>query len=158
MALIFIRWDLIFKFVMSLTLNINNMATTIINDYFAKNDSVPVMDSLLMNQLTIKTLVGLPTTDDPIVGNRYDTVNSRGEISAVTGKSVTLKADPGFKLPGDAVVPVNSRKPLNLGFYHFEDGYNTQLGILQKNIQRFNRKGVPLVEPPLFGPPPEPEP
>lgn len=122
----------------------------IINDYHAKNNSVPVMDSLLMNQLTIKALVGLPTTDDPIVGNRYDTVNSKGEISAVSGKSVTLKADPGFKVPGDAVVPINSRKPLNIGFYHFEDGYNTQLGILQQNIQRFNNGGKLVKEPELF--------
>lgn len=125
----------------------------IINDYHAKNNSVPVMDSLLMNRLTIKCLVGLPTTDDPIVGDRYDTVNSVGVISAVNGKAVTLKADPGFKIPGDAVVPVNSRKPLNLGFYHFEDGYNTKLGVLQKQMQRYGNNGQLVVEPDLFAPP-----
>lgn len=39
---------------------------SIITDYYAKNNSIPVMDSLLMNQLTIKALVGLPITDDAV--------------------------------------------------------------------------------------------
>lgn len=130
---------------------------SIIDDYHVKNNSIPVMDGLLMNQLTIKSLVGLPTTTDPIVGNRYDTVNSKGEIIAVNGKAVTIKADPGFKVPGDAVIPINSRKPLNIGFYHFEDGYNTMLGLLQKDLQKFNNGGVLVDEPDLFAPPDEEE-
>ena len=124
---------------------------SIINDYHLKNNSVPVMDSLLMNRLTIKSLVGLPTTSDPVVGNRYDTVNSTGVITAVSGKSVTIKADPGYEIPGDSVIPVNSRKPLNLGFYHFEDGYNTELGVLQKTYEKYNNGGNAVVEPPLYG-------
>lgn len=133
---------------MSLTLNINNMS--IIENYHLKNNSVPVMDSLLMNELTIKALIGLPTTDDPIVGDRYNTVNSKGEISAVNGKAITMKADPGFKIPGDAVIPINSRKPLNVGMYHFEDGYNTKLGVLQQQMQRFNFGGTLINEPNLY--------
>jgi len=130
---------------------------SIITDYYAKNNSIPVMDSLLMNQLTIKALVGLPITDDPIVGDRYDTVNSRGEISAVNDKSVTIKADPGFMVPGDTVIPVNSRKQLNIGFYHFEDGYNTKLGVLQQNMERYNNNGDLPNEPDLFADPDDPE-
>ena len=124
---------------------------SIIDDYHLKNNSVPVMDSLLMNRLTIKSLVGLPTTSDPVVGNRYDTVNSTGVITAVSGKSVTIKADPGYEIPGSNVIPVNSRKPLNLGFYHFEDGYNTELGVLQKTYEKYNNGGNAVVEPPLYG-------
>ena len=111
---------------------------SIIEDYHAMNNSIPVMDSLLMNRLTIKSLVGLPTTSNPVVGNRYDTVNSQGVITAVNGKAITIKADPGFKVPGDAVIGINSSKPLMVGKYHFEDGYNTELGLLQKNIAKFN--------------------
>lgn len=118
-------------------------------DYYAKNNSIPVMDSLLMNRQIIKSGMGYITTKDPLTTDRYDTVNSIGNIAAVNGKAITMKAQPGFVIPGDPVIPINATANFGIGRYYYQDGYGFgEKPTLVKNYELF-----------MFGyPDPEPEP
>lgn len=104
-------------------------------DYYAKNNSIPVMDSLLMNRQIIKSGMGYDTTKQPIVGNRYDTVNSIGHISAVSGKAITMKEDYGFQIPGDPVIDINATLNFGLGRYYYQDGYGNEKSNLVKSYE-----------------------
>lgn len=105
--------------------------------YYAKNDSIPVMDSLLMNRQIIKSGMGYDTTKQPIVGNRYDTVNSIGGISAVSGKAITMKADSGFVIPGSSTIDINATLNFGLGRYYYQDGYGNEKSNLTKSYEMY---------------------
>lgn len=122
---------------------------TLINDYHGKNNSIPVMDSLLMNEQIIKSGMGYPTGVDPVVGDSYNTVNNKGEISAVSGKAVTCKKQSGFDwicFDSTTVIAVNSEKAFNAGFYGYREFLKNNSSIptstLQKNWSLMN--GNPL--------------
>ncbi len=109
--------------------------------YHDLNNAVPFMDSMLMNEQIIKSGMGYDTQRDPVVGDRYNTVNNQGEIVEVDGKAITIKKDPGFPnlcTEIENVIPVNSRKELNQGTYSYRDGYGEERSNLQKSLELFN--------------------
>ena len=99
------------------------MSVEQINEYHGKNNSIPLMDSLLMNEQIIKSGMGYDTTKQPLVTDRYDTVNSLGRISVVATKAITMKPHVGFVIPGDPVIATNSLKAFGTGRYSYRDAY-----------------------------------
>ena len=111
------------------------------NEYHGRNNAVPFMDSLLMNEQIIKSGMGYDTQRDPVVGDRYNTVNNIGQVAAVDGKSITIEKDPGFpnlSTETEDTIPVNSRKDMNQGTYSYRDGYGEEKSLLQQNLEIFN--------------------
>lgn len=110
---------------------------TEMNNYFAKNNSIGVMDPLLINRQIIKSGMGFPTAVDPVVGNYIDTVNSLGTVSVVSGKSVTMKPRYGFHQWPFGVMKYNSDKPMHVGKYYYQG--NSGLSYLGKIYDKVNR-------------------
>lgn len=106
-------------------------------DYYSKNNAVPVMDSLLMNKQIIKSGMGFDTTKQPTTEDRYDTVHSIGVISAVNGKSVTIKQDAHFPAEIDPVIAINADMNFGIGRYSYQNGYGTEKSSLQKSQELF---------------------
>lgn len=119
-------------------------AVQAINSYFAKNNSIGVMDSLLINRQIIKSGMGYDTTGiQPTTADRYDTVNSIGTVSAVAGTAITMKPDRGFYMPGDPVIKVNSDKSLHQGRYYYQNGDGSVKPTIVKSYEIANEATTP---------------
>lgn len=117
--------------------------------YHALNNAVPFMDSILMNEQIIKSGMGYNTRRDPVVGDRYNTVNNIGRVTGVSGKAITITKDPGFPnlcTETANTIPINSRKEVNQGTYFYRDGYGAEKSALQKSLELFNPIPVPEEE------------
>lgn len=123
-------------------------AAAFINSYYAKNNSIGVLDSLLINEQIIKSGMGYDTTNiNPVVSDRYNTVNSIGVISSVTGKAVTLKPDLGFQVPGDPVIKINSDKAFHVGRYSYRKSDSSGSRLSQIHEEAYGTAPAPEPEP-----------
>lgn len=116
--------------------------TVLVNNYHAKNNSIGVMDSILMNMMAVKSGIGYDTDSEPVVGDNAYLVNGRGKISSLAGvPKMEISAIPGFEfskpVPNIAVkknLIANSEKAFHVGQVFYQPTYNeASLPTLLKN-------------------------
>lgn len=116
------------------------MSLAIINDYHSRNNLVPVMDSLLMNERILVSGMGYKESYNGTLKGSYSRINTVNSLGVTSGDWASLRLDNGFvglNLPvvqsddyGDyrgelSVVPFtsfgNSDKALNVGTFFFRE-------------------------------------
>ena len=103
--------------------------TVLINDYYSKNNSIGVMDSLLMNMLAVKSGIGYNTDAEPVLGDEAYLVNGKSKISNITGApALEVTAVPGFEFSDTfsriTKLRANSEKPFRVGQVFYERRYD----------------------------------
>ena len=107
-----------------------------INDYYSKNNSITVLDPLMMIYQEVKSKIGYTLAEPTVVGNEVYLVNRQCRVTAVDGLKLTLKPNPGFEFKNYNTFDVleNSSKAFNLGKYvGFERFSNSALPRLLSN-------------------------
>ena len=107
-----------------------------INDYYSKNNSITVLDPLMMVYQEVKSKIGYTLAESTVVGNEVYLVNRQCRVTSVSGKKLTLKPNPGFEFKKYNTFEVleNSSKAFNLGKYvGFERFRNSALPRLLSN-------------------------
>lgn len=111
--------------------------------YHALNNSGVLVDSLLLNENAVKSSCGYSMMVEPVVGDRYKTVNNQGVITAVSGKSITIKKDAGYPdlclLSADTIA-INANKPMRVGTYSYRSGEMGGDSPIEKSLQLFKAK------------------
>lgn len=107
-----------------------------INDYYSKNNSITVLDPLMIVYQEVKSKIGYTLSEPTVLGNEVYLVNRQCRVTSVDGLKLTLKPNPGFEFKNYNTIEVfeNSSKAFNLGKYvGFERFRNSALPRLLSN-------------------------